>query len=456
MSSRGPFGDCSRGRGRCGGGSGVGAGCGRQDAQDTDPPGGFSDVTEGVHKPGIDALNALGVFNGTECAKEMFCPGEEMKRSTMAVWLVRILDDEEPPAAAESSFADVDADEWWLPHAERLAALKVTSGCRVDPLRYCPDRSVSRAQMATFLVQALGLEAADPAGFIDTSGNTHETNIDALAAAGVTAGCTTEPLSYCPAKPVSRAQMATFLARALGLIELPRVSADTADTPDAGDGESPDPNAFTTVSAGGHHACGLRANGTVICWGNNYFSQRIAPEGPYSAISAGTFHTCGLRTDGTIECWGANTDHEENFAGQADAPGGTFTAVTAGGEHSCGVRTDGTVKCWGNNDDQQSSPPRGTFSAVDAGIWHTCGLRTDGTIACWGNNPSGQTNAPGGSFTAVRAGWGHSYGVRTDGTIECWVWTQDGQTSAPRGTFSAVRAGDKHTCGRQAHVRAPH
>ena len=264
-----------------------------QDAQDTDPPGGFSDVTEGVHKPGIDALNALGVFNGTECAKEMFCPGEEMKRSTMAVWLVRILDDEEPPAAAESSFADVDADEWWLPHAERLATLKVTSGCRVDPLSYCPDRSVSRAQMATFLVRAFGLEAADPAGFTDTSGNTHETNIDALAAAGVTAGCTTEPLSYCPAKPVSRAQMATFLARALGLIELPRASADTADTPDAGDEEPPDPNAFTTVSAGGNHACGLRANGTVICWGDNYFSQRIAPEGPYSAVRAAHFIRAG-------------------------------------------------------------------------------------------------------------------------------------------------------------------
>ena len=64
---------------------------------------------------------------------------------------------------------------------ERLAALEVTSGCRVDPLRYCPDRSVSRAQMATFLVRAFGLEAAGPAGFTDTSGNTHETNIDALS-----------------------------------------------------------------------------------------------------------------------------------------------------------------------------------------------------------------------------------------------------------------------------------
>ena len=42
--------------------------------------GGYLDVIEGVHKPAIDALAALGVFEGTECADGMFCPGDEMKR----------------------------------------------------------------------------------------------------------------------------------------------------------------------------------------------------------------------------------------------------------------------------------------------------------------------------------------------------------------------------------------
>ena len=49
------------------------------------------------------------------------------------------------------------------------------------------------------------------AGSADTAGNTHAANIDALAAAGVTAGCRTDPLSYCPDQPVTRAQLATFL-----------------------------------------------------------------------------------------------------------------------------------------------------------------------------------------------------------------------------------------------------
>ena len=62
--------------------------------------------------------------------------------------------------------------------------------------------------MATFLVRAAGLDAAGPSGFVDTSGTTHETNIDALAAAGVTVGCAKDPLRFCPADATTRAQMA--------------------------------------------------------------------------------------------------------------------------------------------------------------------------------------------------------------------------------------------------------
>ena len=74
--------------------------------------------------------------------------------------------------------------------------------------------------MATFLTRALRLPEASSAGFSDTEGNTHESNIDALAAEGITVGCATEPLRYCPNNSVTRAQMATFLSRALGLIPL--------------------------------------------------------------------------------------------------------------------------------------------------------------------------------------------------------------------------------------------
>ena len=175
----------------------------------------FSDVSPGgTHEPAINALAEMGVFDGTECGDGEFCPGDPIERWVMAVWLIRVLGGD-ITTSGTSRFADVDASEWWSRHAEELAEREITGGCATGPLRYCPDRSVTRAQMASFLVRAYGLDAAGPAGFTDTAGNRHEANIDALAAAAITSGCSTEPLRYCPGDSVTRAQMATFLHRAL-------------------------------------------------------------------------------------------------------------------------------------------------------------------------------------------------------------------------------------------------
>ena len=189
-------------------------------AQDGDS-GAFSDDDGSVLEAGLDALAAKGYLEGTECGDGRICPSQPLKRWEMAVWLGRALSFGEPDAMDESRFADVDTGEWWAPHVERFADLGVTIGCKTEPLRYCPDTPVSRAQMTTFFKRAFRLPSAAPAGFADTEGNAHKEDIDALAAEGITAGCQTEPLRYCPSESVTRAQMATFLSRALGFIPLP-------------------------------------------------------------------------------------------------------------------------------------------------------------------------------------------------------------------------------------------
>ena len=181
----------------------------------------FDDDAGGVHEPAINRMAMAGVLEGTECGDRLICPDKPLLRRVMAVWMVRILDQSPDSSDSRTRFEDVEPDAWWAPYVVRLAETGVTKGCNTDPPQYCPDRPVSRAQMATFLVRALGLPSAPSAGFTDTAGNTHEANIDALAAAGVTRGCATGPLRYCPERPVTRAQMATFLVRALTLDSTP-------------------------------------------------------------------------------------------------------------------------------------------------------------------------------------------------------------------------------------------
>ena len=181
---------------------------------------GFADVPGGVHKPAIDVLAAEGVFEGTLCGDGMFCPDEPVTRATVAVWLVRALGDS-APAVRASRFADVDAADPWARFVERLAEREIAIACRTDPLRYCPDEAPSRAQTATMLVRAFDLEAAPPAGFLDTGGHAHEADIDAVAGARIAVDCERDPLRFCPDEAVTRAELAVFLARALGLVPLP-------------------------------------------------------------------------------------------------------------------------------------------------------------------------------------------------------------------------------------------
>ena len=179
-----------------------------------------SNQDAGVHQPAIDALRKQvpGIFDRTGCEPQGLCPNEPLQRWEMAVWLTRILGWRNPTNPVSTQFGDVPDDTWWAPHVHRLAKLGVTKGCTTQPLRFCPHQSVTRAQMATFLTRAFSLDPASAAGFADTEGTTHEANIDALAAAGITVGCKTDPPRFCPHQSVTRAQMATFLARALSLI----------------------------------------------------------------------------------------------------------------------------------------------------------------------------------------------------------------------------------------------
>ena len=407
------------------------------------PGSGSGDVDSGVTDAAVEALSGWGILEGTECRPGGFCPQEPVERWVMAVWLVRVLD--EVPAALTGSggsrFSDVDAGQWWAPYVERLAELEITSACSTGPLRFCPDEVVTRGQMAAYIASPFALEQGAPAGFVDTAENAHEASIDALATARITVGCATDPLRFCPDEVATRAEMATYLARAAGLVQVPTPTGLPAP---------PRPGAYVAVSAGVNHTCVIRTDRTVACWGRNDYGQADVPFGTFSAVAAGFNHTCGIRTDRSISCWGGSFDEVRQV------PDGAYTAVSSGDNYACALRTDGTVACWGSNPIVWVNPPEGTFTAVAAGMTSACGLRTDRTVTCWNTGLGEKFHTSAGTFTAVDSGGTqhgtNSCGIRPDQTIICWGLippdeTRSAEPGDPPGTFTAVAAGGSHTCG---------
>lgn len=116
------------------------------------------------------------------------------------------------------TFSDVPTNYWAYSSIEQLYAAGITGGCATNPLRYCPETSVTRAQMAVFLERSMKGSSYTPPPATGTmfadvpSSYWAAAWIERLAADGITSGCSTG--YYCPDSPVTRAQMAVFLLRA--------------------------------------------------------------------------------------------------------------------------------------------------------------------------------------------------------------------------------------------------
>lgn len=126
--------------------------------------------------------------------------------------------DEAAALTEKSLFVDVSESYWARYHIEVLYQSGITNGCSIDPLKYCPEDEVTRAQMAVFLER--GIHGAEyqplaPQGIFEDVPLSYWAAgwIEALLDDGITSGCTMIPLNYCPDDPITRAQMAIFLLR---------------------------------------------------------------------------------------------------------------------------------------------------------------------------------------------------------------------------------------------------
>lgn len=182
----------------------IGSACPRELPDD-----GFSDVTtSNTHEFAIDCVTFWGVARGT--APRRYSPGRTVTRAEMATFVARALERTTVglPRTNADAFDDDDHQTAHEANINALAAAGIVAG--VADGRYAPQRRVTRAQMATFLLGAVTYATAvDPDttvdAFDDDDGNAHEASINGAATLGLATG--TGARRYGVAQAVRRDQM---------------------------------------------------------------------------------------------------------------------------------------------------------------------------------------------------------------------------------------------------------
>jgi len=198
---------------------------GRPDSTPDSPPdasatrspehnGTFTDDDGNVHESNIEAIAAKGITLGCNPPdNSRYCPDDSVTRGAMAAFIARAMG---LPSADGDHFNDDEASTFEQA-INQVATTGITQGCNPPGnTRFCPGRTMTRGEMAAFLVRAFDLPASKTDYFADDHGHIFEDAINRLGAAGITMGCNPpENSRYCPDDPIRRDQMATFLVRAV-------------------------------------------------------------------------------------------------------------------------------------------------------------------------------------------------------------------------------------------------
>lgn len=168
----------------------------------------FRDDDGSVHEIDIEKIAELGITKG--CESDLYCPDRQITRGEMAAFLRRTFD---LPSSDVDFYLD-DTGDFFEDDINAVTAAGIGFGCAEN--EYCSELPLLREEMAELLVRAFGY--TDPEGldrFVDDDDSPFQSSINALAAAGVTYGCESD--QFCPDRPLSRAEMASFFVRSLGL-----------------------------------------------------------------------------------------------------------------------------------------------------------------------------------------------------------------------------------------------
>ncbi len=189
-------------------------------------PSSFADVSAASPVfAAVETVAGLALMSG--CGAGRFCPQDPLSRAQAAVFLSHGLAAQSPPPQppAESPFADVPSSYWAFREIYHLYRLGITQGCGTSPLRFCPDETLLRSDAAVLLVRS-----RHGGGYVPPAATGRFADVPL----GVPAAPYIEQLArdgissgcaptlFCPGDPVSRAAMASFLVPTFNLVAQPR------------------------------------------------------------------------------------------------------------------------------------------------------------------------------------------------------------------------------------------
>ncbi|MEO8355361.1 MAG: lamin tail domain-containing protein [Chloroflexota bacterium] len=174
----------------------------------------------------IEAFYQSGITTGCSQSPKKYCPLNNVTRGEMAVFVERAMGNYAPAPNPTGMFTDLPYPglEFFTPFIEEFYNDGITTGCTMNPLKYCPQNYVTRGEMAVFIERALGNFNPDPSPtgmFADVpypgQPASFQAFIEAFYNDGITTGCAVNPLKYCPQNKVTRQEMAVFIVRAFGI-----------------------------------------------------------------------------------------------------------------------------------------------------------------------------------------------------------------------------------------------
>ncbi len=190
------------------------------------------------------------------------------------------------------------------------------------------------------------------------------------------------------------------------------------------------------VVCGGGFSLALKANGTVVAWGDNQYGQLGNPSVPtpgipvtvdlpseVTAVDAGILNGIALTREGTVWIWGWGW-----YAFPAVVPGVSgVRAIAAGGLHSLALLEDGTVREWETSTSAVRNPGLIRIIAISAGLEHSVAMDADGVVWIWGSR--GFSNPVMSTIPVVLAqfadaiaiGRGATTMIRSGGRVSAWT-----------------------------------